>query len=434
MRPAPAHARSVIISNGHFKFRMATLAAELDQRGWLELMITGAYPTTLWATLAGAPIFRQIGGLGRLHARAEPGLAVEKVVPQWTSEVVIHALRLLARLGRLRPGRWDHLATSVYTSTAVRAFSGSQAKIFHFRAGYGQGCISIAKSKGMILIADSPLLFPERIEDYVAEREPDFVTNQQRMVRPLFRQIADDARRADHLVVNSDFSKETFVQAGWVPERVHVQYTGVDDNFARAIEPRERPETKGPLRLIFAGDFGRRKGAHHLIVALERLSGVEWSMELVGGVDRPMRRDYPHFFADARVKVRGNVSRTALAGYLSRAEVLIFPSLAEGSARVVFEALACGCYVITTPNTGSIVGRHAEGSVVAAGDVAAIVEAIRFAAARRDSLGAIGERNRRVVRERFTQRDYADGIVGLYERLLAGKSEKRKAESEKRKW
>jgi glycosyltransferase involved in cell wall biosynthesis len=51
---------------------------------------------------------------------------------------------------------------------------------------------------------------------------------------------------------------------------------------------------------------------------------------------------------------------------MQQADVLVLPSLAEGCALVVLEALACGLPVIVTPNTGSLefVGDGEEGFVV----------------------------------------------------------------------
>ena len=46
---------------------------------------------------------------------------------------------------------------------------------------------------------------------------------------------------------------------------------------------------------------------------------------------------------------------------------LRLPASVEGSARVVFEALAAGCYVITTPNAGSIVKDEVHGALVEPG-------------------------------------------------------------------
>ncbi len=46
----------------------------------------------------------------------------------------------------------------------------------------------------------------------------------------------------------------------------------------------------------------------------------------------------------------------------------VFPSTLEGSAKSVYEALACGLPVITTPDSGSIVRDGIEGYIVPPGD------------------------------------------------------------------
>ena len=53
---------------------------------------------------------------------------------------------------------------------------------------------------------------------------------------------------------------------------------------------------------------------------------------------------------------------------LQKADIFLFPSLVEGSAKVIFEAMASGCAVIT-PNSGSIVEHNKGGFVVKAGNL-----------------------------------------------------------------
>jgi glycosyltransferase involved in cell wall biosynthesis len=103
---------------------------------------------------------------------------------------------------------------------------------------------------------------------------------------------------------------------------------------------------------------------------------------------------------------------------MSRADVFIFPSLAEGSARVIFEALACGCFVITTPNSGSIVEEGVHGSVVSAGDSSSLARAVENAFRSRDAISVIGRNNAQLVREKFTQRDYGNQLANLYRSVL----------------
>lgn len=59
-----------------------------------------------------------------------------------------------------------------------------------------------------------------------------------------------------------------------------------------------------------------------------------------------------------------------------RADLFVFPSLAEGSASVVFEALAAGVPVITTRAAGSVVEDGREGLIVPERDPEALAAAI----------------------------------------------------------
>ena len=118
---------------------------------------------------------------------------------------------------------------------------------------------------------------------------------------------------------------------------------------------------------------------------------------------------------DPRVRYHGVLSRTQLAGLLASAPIFVFPSLAEGSARVVFEALASGCYVITTPNSGSIVEDGVHGRIIPPGDPATLADAIREALALGpEALSKIGASNARIVRERYRETQYGDNLVALY--------------------
>jgi starch synthase len=59
---------------------------------------------------------------------------------------------------------------------------------------------------------------------------------------------------------------------------------------------------------------------------------------------------------------------------MSEADVFVFPSLFEGFALVILEAMAAGLPVITTPNTAGpdLIEDGKEGLIVPAGDVEAL--------------------------------------------------------------
>jgi glycosyltransferase involved in cell wall biosynthesis len=102
---------------------------------------------------------------------------------------------------------------------------------------------------------------------------------------------------------------------------------------------------------------------------------------------------------------------------MSAAEVLLLPSYAEGSARVVFEGLACGCYVVTTPNSGTIVEDGVHGALIAPGNADELAGAIVAAAADRERVAEVGNRNAALVRAQHRQENYGERLSALYAQI-----------------
>ena len=172
------------------------------------------------------------------------------------------------------------------------------------------------------------------------------------------------------------------------------------------------------MRLLFAGSFSRRKGGPELAEAMRHLGDVAWRLDLCGPVDPDASAAFRRLGADPRVTYHGNLPAQELAARMAAADVFVFPTLAEGSARVLFEALAAGCYVVTTPNGGSIVVDGEHGRLIAPGSTRDIVGALRHAANDRDRIARTGARNAALVRRRHRQADYGARLFGLYDRLL----------------
>jgi glycosyltransferase involved in cell wall biosynthesis len=76
------------------------------------------------------------------------------------------------------------------------------------------------------------------------------------------------------------------------------------------------------------------------------------------------------------MEVVGAVPRSEIAKHYGWADVFVLPTLSEGSANVVYEALAAGLPVITTPNAGSIIRDGGNGFLVPIRDAGKLAEAI----------------------------------------------------------
>jgi glycosyltransferase involved in cell wall biosynthesis len=405
-------APKVLISNGTNRFHLAVAAAEVARYGRLAGILTGAYPTPRVARFVHALGLDRQQKLARLIDRGED-IPANLVKPLWQPE-------LLGQLGALaRSGRADWLS-KLFDDAALRTFARGagrrlrsippDARLYHYRSGFGLASVTQAKDRGLIALCDHSIVHPLSLGELLGR-------SRARLPRP-WKTVLRDLEHADHILVNSEFVKSTFLEHGWDTARIDVIYLGVDDAFLATSPERQTVPYEGEtLRLLFAGAFERRKGVDALVSALSCLDDVPWQLKIAGGFAPEARRTHRRFLEDPRVSLLGTLSRGRLAQTMGASDIFVFPTLAEGSARVVFEALACGLYVITTPNAGSIVEDGVHGTLVAPHSPEALAEALRRAATDRGALRKIGRRNAALIRRRYRQRDYGCALLELYGRL-----------------
>jgi glycosyltransferase involved in cell wall biosynthesis len=402
----------VIISNGFSKFHLSVAASEADKRKTLSSFLTGAYPTPFLRSLFALPYFRTNSKTQRLVARREQ-ISDELVHPLFASEA-LHAVGILRHSDALLVDSFQHYGRSAVRYVKQAAARG--AKIYHYRAGFGGESVDIARRLGMYTLCDHSIAHPAMVDALVNSMGELSNKSNSETLGAFWQYVLSDLEQADSILVNSDFVKETFEIAGHKSTPVHVIYLGVDDSFLDQVQRRKRPSEE--LSLLFAGSFEKRKGAEVIIAALESLDSIPWRLEVAGNLGSGLVERYRNFFSDSRVNHLGLLSRKGLARAMARAEVFVFPSLAEGSARVVFEALACGCYVITTPNSGSIVQNGVHGSIVAPGNSALLADALVYAYKHREMVSAVGKSNSICVFENYRQMNYGDKLSALYDELL----------------
>ena len=178
------------------------------------------------------------------------------------------------------------------------------------------------------------------------------------------------------------------------------------------------PEDGYGWEKLFSERMCRHFREPDLADAMLPLDDVDWRLDLCGPVAADAAGVFARLRRDPRVRYLGQLLAPELAARMTAADVLVLPALAEGSARVVFEGLAAGCYVVTTPNAGSIVADGVHGRLVAPGRPEAIARALRDAAGDRPRVARIGARNAALVRRCYRQSHYGERLFALYRRLL----------------
>ena len=153
---------------------------------------------------------------------------------------------------------------------------------------------------------------------------------------------------ADCITVPSQFAARSFVQQGVPAEKLRVIPYGVRlDRFT----PKDAPDADA-VQFIFAGQICLRKGVPDLLEAFARLRHPRKRLWMAGAVQPEMRSLLPRLPLE-QVEFLGVLSSEELARRFSRSHALVLPSVEEGLALVQAQAMACGCPVIATTNTGA---------------------------------------------------------------------------------
>jgi glycosyltransferase involved in cell wall biosynthesis len=410
----------VVISNGTKNFHLSSAASEVDASGHLLALFNGIYPTKrvqgivrLLGLARWSRMRRMLGRAVQIDQARVRVFALADLINDFAVNVrryrafasVEQKLNMAAMT--LFARRADRLLETAYPST----------NIYHYRAGFGLQSIAGAKRRGALVLCDHSIVHP-LVLDAMVDTGGRLPEPERWRASGIWSLVLQDIDAADHVLVNSDFVKTTFTHVGFEPSRVSVIYLGVDDAFLDTVPDRELKGQNEPLRFLFAGSFSRRKGADTLIEALVGLPDTGWTLDIAGPVEPSVQPALDRLLQRPQVHHVGNLSRPDLAKAMSRADAFVFPSLAEGSARVVFEALACGCYVITTPNTGSIVEDGLHGRLIPPGDTDALRRALEATIADPATVARIGRNNTALIRSNYTQRAYGDALRTLYGRLL----------------
>jgi len=139
------------------------------------------------------------------------------------------------------------------------------------------------------------------------------------------------------------------------------------------IMPDETLPREYDVHMLFAGRDAKRKGLHEVVAAFKRISKRydNCVLDIVSAVPPDIQAEIRN---DARIRWRRDVSDSALAALMARADLMALPTRAETFGYVLIEAMAHGCALITTdaPPMNSLVTSGFNGHVVPAGDCEAL--------------------------------------------------------------
>ena len=334
-------------------FHHFELARELERRGHLDRI----YSTWPWARL-------KREGLSKEKVKTFPWLHVPQIA--------------LHRSPFDLPFLDDHLGYA-----AALTFDHWTDRQFERNLRHGEPSPDV-----LIAISGAGLLTGKHLQErggiFVCDRGSTHQRYQENIVTEEYRrwgverQVSDERdtvreeaiyAQADAITVPSSMAARSFVEMGVPAATGHTISYGVRlENFHPVGEP-----PLGEFRVLFAGAVGLRKGIPYLLQAFSELSHPHKRLLIAGQMQEDLRSVLPKC-PQEKVEFLGAVPQARLVELMSTSHALVLPSIEEGLALVQAQALACGCPVICSTNTGGedLFSDGVEGFIVPIRDSGAI--------------------------------------------------------------
>ncbi len=326
------------------------IARLLERAGMLAALYTDSCAYSRAGKIAGLVADLRCGprALHSLARRVPYGVPAEKV---FSSDRLLVRRGVLAELSSIYK-RWGLQGASI-----VYSMYGEEAPFLEW-----------AKSQGAKIIVDvfihpatNRIVFDEQYRLGWQEEKKSFESEDSHS-RKVFA-LADALLCPSEWVANGirDFCPELAYKVKVVP-------------YGSSLSIANKPNQAKVGRVLFAGREPLRKGLHHLAEAAEivRENGVDIEVHVAGVA----RKDIDWIRHADQLNCLGKVPMERMRREYAEADLLVLPSLSEGQAGVLLEAMALGVPVVATRESG-VDFADGCGITVPVGDPTALAKAIQ---------------------------------------------------------
>lgn len=183
------------------------------------------------------------------------------------------------------------------------------------------------------------------------------------------RREAAEWKLADVIVAGSEFVKNSLCSLGVSDQKIVV----IPYGYNATLHVAAKTKTEQTVKLLFIGNGGVRKGLFDLVQAIIKL-GDNYKLSVVGKLSEI---EIKWLSGVSGINHMGAVPASRIPEIMSSHDIFILPSLCEGSATVIYEAMSYGLPIVCTANSGSVVQDGVEGKIVPINSPERIADAIR---------------------------------------------------------
>jgi glycosyltransferase involved in cell wall biosynthesis len=354
---------------------------------------------------------------------------VEIFDPNGSGLKLVHRYSFYRHAHRILWGIWRRLPGAQFSRTLPAVFLAAltdwlfalwipSSTIYHGCTGVCLGSMKKAKRLGAITMIENATMHARDWQKAVIEECKAFGVLPRNcratLPRLLIWRLEREYDGCDYIVVPSTIAGQSFAAAG-LREKAIVVNAGVDHQFFR---PAPVVEQRTIFRVCYVGRVELAKGLPYLLQAWKQIDLADAELVLAGEVAPEMDaviREY----ALPNVRLSGILPASQVAECYKASDLFAFPSVNEGLARVLFEAMACGLPVVATDRSGAedLITQGVEGTIVPARDAGALAAAMLWHYRNPQATAQMGKAARARVEQQFTLAHYEERMIGIYRRV-----------------
>ena len=358
-------------------------------------------------------------GLLDILATAYPRFKIEKEWPIFSAELKSYPLFAVLRyvVIALKRFRMDGIS-SKFQEYMHNQFSRTTSKLINDKddvviglSSFMEDSITVAKLNGVISIVEHGSLHIE------LEREILLPECEKHNFQPfgnwqhlwLIEKMNREFNNADYIFCCSNLAKQTLIDKGIKEDKIFANPLGVDLNAFNVNR-----DKSGCFKYLHVSNMSPLKGIHYIIEAFDMLSDIDCELWLVGPMPSEIKLQ-KLIKSNPKIKYHGYIPENELPSIYNQCDVFVHPSLSDGWAMTVLQAMASGVPPIVSDMTGAkeVVNDGRNGWVVPAGDKTSLYNTMLNAYNNKEELISMGSRATASVNSGYSWDDYGKRLLDI---------------------
>ena len=268
-----------------------------------------------------------------------------------------------------------------------------------------------AKKLGLECIYDLPIAYHVLLQELLHEeaiRKPSWALTLGGGINDSkikLERKREELELADTIVVPSDFVRQSL--PNWANEKKVILSPFGTPNSSMQFDLEDKSLNNKKLRILFAGSMTQRKGLGDLFDAMQLVDSSKVELVVLGSLAAPLS-----FYKDqVEFTYEPTRSHDKVLELMRSCDVFCLPSIVEGRALVIQEAMSQGLPIIITPNTGAedLIETEETGFLVPIRSPEAIAEKINWFINNRSKIFQMGK-NAKQLADTYSWDSYAATI------------------------